>query len=163
MVARWLSPDHWNPETVLITWAARSLGRRLGQSGLDSATILKGPQLCYEQFRPSGPRGHAEADVVAGSYGTQRGPGMTGLECQNCHAFNPLAARFCSSCGNALPKTCSECGTEASDDARFCLHCGHHLATEATSAESELPTGLITYFSPMSREVRRSGSSTFLK
>jgi len=78
--------------------------------------------------------------AAAGSDGPPQGS-----ECQNCHAFNPLGARFCSSCGNALTKTCPACGAEASVDARFCLHCGHHLAKDATSAESELPTGLITY------------------
>jgi len=70
----------------------------------------------------------------------------SGQACHGCQTVNPAGAKFCSSCGNSLANACPECGVEAAPEARFCLSCGHQLSGEAVQqAESELPTGLITY------------------
>ena len=68
-----------------------------------------------------------------------------GQACNSCQTVNPAGAKFCSSCGTSLANACPECGAEASPEARFCLSCGHQLGGETVQAESELPTGLITY------------------
>lgn len=86
-----------------------------------------------------------EQEAIAGSHGFAQGSDQTGLECFGCQALNPLGAKFCSSCENALARTCPECGSEASAQARFCLTCGHQLTGDSTSTRAELPTGLITY------------------
>jgi ribosomal protein L40E len=69
----------------------------------------------------------------------------SGQVCLGCQAVNPAGAKFCSSCGISLASVCPECGAETTPEARFCLSCGHQLGDEVVQAESELPTGLITY------------------
>ena len=61
------------------------------------------------------------------------------MTCPNCAADNPLGARFCVACGQALSRVCSSCGADNPPDARFCNQCGANLdapsPTSATPAE----------------------------
>ncbi|HEY7832647.1 MAG TPA: adenylate/guanylate cyclase domain-containing protein [Ktedonobacterales bacterium] len=49
------------------------------------------------------------------------------MTCPTCGAANPPAARFCTTCGQPLPRVCPNCGTANPPDARFCMHCGTPL------------------------------------
>ncbi len=54
--------------------------------------------------------------------------------CAQCNTANDFDARFCKTCGTAMPKplpTCSECGTVGDADARFCKRCGQALLVSA--------------------------------
>ena len=65
--------------------------------------------------------------------------------CPNCGTENPDKARFCMSCGSALPAICGSCGAENPPGAKFCIECGNALAGEpaapaaAPAAEEPLP------------------------
>ncbi|MDQ2676308.1 MAG: zinc ribbon domain-containing protein, partial [Actinomycetota bacterium] len=50
-----------------------------------------------------------------------------GMECSACGTQNPDRARFCMSCGNALPSGCPNCGAENPPGAKFCIECGTSL------------------------------------
>ena len=55
--------------------------------------------------------------------------------CEKCGATNPLSAKFCFQCGNALPSPsqpvqCERCGTANSSVARYCKFCGKPLFKE---------------------------------
>src|SRR5687768_11087505 len=50
-----------------------------------------------------------------------------GMECSACGTQNPERARFCMSCGNALPAGCPNCGAENPPGAKFCIECGTSL------------------------------------
>ena len=54
--------------------------------------------------------------------------------CEQCAAENPAEARFCMSCGAALPRRCPVCGAAAPEHARFCISCGAALSGEAAAA-----------------------------
>jgi adenylate cyclase len=54
--------------------------------------------------------------------------------CEQCTAENPAEARFCMSCGAALPRLCPACGASAPDHARFCISCGASLGGEGQTA-----------------------------
>ncbi len=56
------------------------------------------------------------------------------MTCPNCSAENPPGARFCSVCGQALPRVCPICGAINPPTARFCNQCGASL--DAPFAES---------------------------
>ncbi|MDX6650809.1 MAG: hypothetical protein QOJ97_2760, partial [Solirubrobacteraceae bacterium] len=49
---------------------------------------------------------------------------MAGQVCSACATENPAGARFCMSCGTALPRRCTGCGEPIPDEARFCPACG---------------------------------------
>ena len=51
------------------------------------------------------------------------------IECAECSARNDSDAKFCKSCGEAIPglKTCS-CGTVNDPNAKFCDECGSSLS-----------------------------------
>src|SRR5262245_1470112 len=49
------------------------------------------------------------------------------MRCSNCDADNPETAKFCSSCGAALPLTCRSCGQPNRAGSRFCNQCGSAL------------------------------------
>src|SRR3954451_11849958 len=55
------------------------------------------------------------------------GRGMEAGTCQHCGAENPVAARFCMSCGGQLERRCGSCGAVAPPRARFCMECGAEL------------------------------------
>ncbi len=50
--------------------------------------------------------------------------------CPSCATENPEGARFCMSCGTALPRACPSCGASNPPEARFCMTCGFALASE---------------------------------
>ena len=53
--------------------------------------------------------------------------------CPNCNAQAPMAAKFCSTCGNPFPqsKSCPNCGNQVAEGAKFCANCGQSLAAAA--------------------------------
>jgi class 3 adenylate cyclase/tetratricopeptide (TPR) repeat protein len=54
--------------------------------------------------------------------------------CQHCGAENPVAARFCMSCGGQLERRCGSCGAAAPPQARFCMECGTALGDAGAGA-----------------------------
>src|SRR5688500_3308500 len=58
-----------------------------------------------------------------------------GMECSACGTQNPERARFCMSCGNALPSGCPSCGAENPAGAKFCIECGASLTGGPTPAQ----------------------------
>ena len=69
------------------------------------------------------------------------------VECPSCHVANTAGAKFCSSCGTALPPpagTCASCGTVNVPGAKFCSSCGTALApavSHCTGCGAELAPG----------------------
>lgn len=49
------------------------------------------------------------------------------MRCSECGTQNPVAKRFCSQCGSALPLLCPKCGVENPGTSRFCGDCGNSL------------------------------------
>ena len=49
------------------------------------------------------------------------------MRCLNCRTDNPVANRFCESCGTQLPLACPKCRQTVSPAARFCGACGTGL------------------------------------
>ncbi len=62
------------------------------------------------------------------------------MVCPNCGTENPALARFCISCGKALPRVCPNCGTINPAQARFCMQCGTPLDAGARPALPATPT-----------------------
>ncbi|MEA2475662.1 MAG: hypothetical protein QOE06_3577 [Thermoleophilaceae bacterium] len=65
---------------------------------------------------------------------------MAPIACSACATDNPAGARFCMSCGAALPRACPSCGTENPVAARFCMSCGAQQG-EAGAAPAPAPVG----------------------
>ena len=63
------------------------------------------------------------------------------MNCPECSAENPEAARFCSQCGHSLVRACPNCGTENNLAANFCSNCGERLAGSAPFTTQEKPFG----------------------
>src|SRR5690349_20522872 len=58
--------------------------------------------------------------------------------CSRCQHQNPSEARFCTECGQALPR-CRNCGTPVSTAYKFCPACGVPLVMAASAGwETEL-------------------------
>jgi len=53
------------------------------------------------------------------------------MRCSKCGTQNPIAKRFCSQCGSALPLLCPNCGIENPRTSKFCGDCGSSLTTDA--------------------------------
>ena len=53
------------------------------------------------------------------------------MQCHECGADNPDAAKFCLSCGAPLALTCPQCGATLPPHAKFCSKCGARLAKPA--------------------------------
>ena len=81
--------------------------------------------------------------------------------CQSCKTENPVGAKFCMDCGNALQNLCAECSTELPVDAKFCFSCGAKMgspapvssvssssASQTSAAESEVLSRLSQYVPP---------------
>ncbi|MBV8361366.1 MAG: AAA family ATPase [Deltaproteobacteria bacterium] len=49
------------------------------------------------------------------------------MRCSECGTQNPVAKKFCSQCGSALPLLCPKCGIENPGTSRFCGDCGTSL------------------------------------
>ncbi|MGH2620376.1 MAG: adenylate/guanylate cyclase domain-containing protein [Anaerolineales bacterium] len=61
------------------------------------------------------------------------------MNCPDCSAENPEAARFCSQCGRSLTRACPNCGTENNLAANFCSNCGERLdGTAPLTAQEKL-------------------------
>jgi class 3 adenylate cyclase/tetratricopeptide (TPR) repeat protein len=58
--------------------------------------------------------------------------------CPSCGEGNPVQARFCSRCGDALGSYCDHCGAEMSASARFCSSCGKPATVESIQATEVL-------------------------
>jgi class 3 adenylate cyclase/tetratricopeptide (TPR) repeat protein len=56
------------------------------------------------------------------------------MNCSNCGTENPERAKFCMSCGAALPATCPSCGAANPAGAKFCIECGTALGPPAPAA-----------------------------
>lgn len=58
-----------------------------------------------------------------------------GVGCPSCQAQNAAGAKFCSSCGKAIPAAaaCPKCQTVNAPGAKFCSSCGTGLAAKACS------------------------------
>ena len=50
------------------------------------------------------------------------------MECLNCHAALPEAAKFCNECGTPAPLACPACGSPCRALSNFCPQCGAALA-----------------------------------
>ena len=60
--------------------------------------------------------------------------------CPACRVENRAAAKFCDSCGAALPRACPSCDTILRAGARFCDECGRPVAVGgAPEAETPVP------------------------
>jgi class 3 adenylate cyclase/tetratricopeptide (TPR) repeat protein len=63
------------------------------------------------------------------------------MQCPNCQAALPEAAKFCIECGAAAPSVCGACGFTNLPKATFCADCGVRLESSrggsATSADAE--------------------------
>jgi uncharacterized membrane protein YvbJ len=46
------------------------------------------------------------------------------MTCAACGHENRSGAKFCGTCGVALPRACPQCGTSLGADERFCTECG---------------------------------------
>jgi class 3 adenylate cyclase/predicted ATPase len=76
---------------------------------------------------------------------------MAARTCQNCGTENPVEARFCMSCGNALEAVCPSCGTAAPPQAKFCMACGTSLAGDAPPPAAPAPAPVATELPPEER------------
>ncbi|MBV8454549.1 MAG: zinc ribbon domain-containing protein, partial [Deltaproteobacteria bacterium] len=56
------------------------------------------------------------------------------MRCSECGTQNPIAKRFCSQCGSALPLLCPKCGIENPGTSRFCGDCGNSLTANLPNA-----------------------------
>ncbi|HEV2546809.1 MAG TPA: zinc-ribbon domain-containing protein, partial [Stellaceae bacterium] len=56
------------------------------------------------------------------------------MECPSCHSETADDARFCDTCGAALPLFCASCGATNRAGARFCSKCGKALTPEGAAA-----------------------------
>jgi membrane protease subunit (stomatin/prohibitin family) len=81
---------------------------------------------------PGGPVGAATA-------GNQGSATAATVSCPNCQAASPVGARFCPSCGTALPASpghCHACGADNPIGARFCANCGQPLVPQTVHCPS---------------------------
>src|SRR5262245_215333 len=52
------------------------------------------------------------------------------MRCPSCDSENPEDAKFCDTCGTALPRRCPACGAPNRTTAKFCNGCGAALGQE---------------------------------
>src|SRR5688572_24341112 len=53
------------------------------------------------------------------------------MQCPQCHAANPLQAKFCMECAAPIARKCSACGAELPANAKFCFECAHPVGQAA--------------------------------
>jgi class 3 adenylate cyclase/tetratricopeptide (TPR) repeat protein len=71
------------------------------------------------------------------------------VACQVCAWANPLAARFCGSCGSRLQVFCWSCGTGARLGQPYCEHCGSQLfLPQATLTTQQITQSLAHSIAP---------------
>ncbi len=61
------------------------------------------------------------------------------MNCPACGTQNPERARFCMSCGEALPAACPSCGAANPAGAKFCIECGASLTSAPAPAAPAAP------------------------
>jgi membrane protease subunit (stomatin/prohibitin family) len=83
--------------------------------------------------------------MIAGAMGNQARPGGGGAPgattpCPKCQAAVPAGAKFCGSCGNAIPgmAACPKCQAAVPAGAKFCGNCGATMAA-ATCPKCQSP------------------------
>lgn len=131
-------------------------GMAKGGAGTGGAFLAAGLGLGQQAGATPSPAGAVPPPAPGFSGG---GPGFTtggstagapsgtdGVTCPSCHAHNADGAKFCASCGTALPiaERCPSCGTENVAGARFCTSCGAALASSSTpcaNCGAEMPAG----------------------
>ena len=104
--------------------AAAGVGAAGGQAaggmglGLGAGLGFMLPGMIYQTLRPE------DADP-------QRIQARGVVNCPDCHAEVPLAARFCPACGNQMVvmRKCPQCGKNVTVQAKFCPACGVNLKT----------------------------------
>jgi class 3 adenylate cyclase/tetratricopeptide (TPR) repeat protein len=62
------------------------------------------------------------------------------MTCEVCGHDNAAGARFCTQCGNVLPRACHVCGQPVPAGARFCPNCGAPQPTGPDPDDGEPPT-----------------------
>jgi adenylate cyclase len=61
------------------------------------------------------------------------------VTCPQCQHENRPTARFCDSCGTALPRACAGCGTQLRAGAKFCDECGQPVAAASSGPAGAPP------------------------
>jgi membrane protease subunit (stomatin/prohibitin family) len=87
-------------------------------------------QAAQQQQRPPAP---AQAQAPPAAQGPAPAPATAaaGAICASCSTPNPVGAKFCMGCGQAIApalRHCTECGNELPPTARFCANCGTAVA-----------------------------------
>ncbi|HEX8983160.1 MAG TPA: adenylate/guanylate cyclase domain-containing protein [Ktedonobacterales bacterium] len=77
------------------------------------------------------------------------------MTCPHCGSTNAENARFCVSCGQALPRVCPRCGAINPPGARFCNQCGLPLDDASPPESSPLASAAPLLPSPEESEQRR--------
>ncbi len=97
--------------------AAGGMGAGFG-TGVGAGLGFMLPGMIYKTLRPE------DADP-------QRIQARGVVNCPDCHAEVPLAARFCPACGNQMVvmSKCPQCGKNVTVQAKFCPACGVNLKT----------------------------------
>jgi membrane protease subunit (stomatin/prohibitin family) len=98
---------------------AEAAQRAAAQYGVPYGQGAPGGQADPPQGAPQQPPPAQQAPTVQQA--------AAGPVCASCQASNPVGARFCMSCGQALAPAvmhCTECGTELPAGAHFCAACG---------------------------------------
>jgi ribosomal protein L40E len=49
------------------------------------------------------------------------------MKCAKCNAENPVDAKFCIACGDAIEFRCPNCSSVTPAEGTFCKACGHNL------------------------------------
>jgi adenylate cyclase len=62
------------------------------------------------------------------------------VTCPACRIENRQGAKFCDSCGSALPRACAACGIALRANAKFCDECGRPVASAAPAATAPVAT-----------------------
>jgi class 3 adenylate cyclase len=75
------------------------------------------------------------------------------VECPNCRAVAPEAAKFCQECGTPFPRSCPSCGHISPPGAKFCPECGASLAKKADGPKRVPRTAAVTASAPERRHL----------
>lgn len=115
-------------------------GQALGGAFLGAGLSLGGQAA---QTAVAGPRPPDAPGFAGGGSGYQQ-PSISGndvaasVACPSCASANAAGAKFCSSCGAALPEaephTCTNCGAQLPAQARFCSVCGRAVTPAGATA-----------------------------
>src|SRR5260370_14178652 len=59
------------------------------------------------------------------------------MRCAECGTESTAGRKFCSECGNLLPRGCPHCGAQNAPAAKFCGECGAQVAVPLSASEPE--------------------------